>query len=184
MESSESKDSAFVQTVLSALRAKLREEAQEFILREAAMKILKYTKLLKKDFKVVSGAGLYVEEKVKDLTIPVYVIFRFPEWIEIKTLLATAEELPPEIANQCKVYEILLRLANDFAELSFTIDKDGNLYARQNILVGALSFDVFKEEYEAVVLSAVIFKKELLSRFKQCKKEYEEFKEAYEAQIT
>jgi len=176
--------STFIQTVLSALREKLREEAKEFVIREAAMKILKYVKLLKKDFKIISGGGLYIEDKVKDMTIPVYITFRYPEWIEIKTLLASGTELPPDLANECRVYEFLLRLANDFAELSFTVDSESNLYARQNILVGALSFDVFKEEYDAVVLSAVIFKKEILPRLKKCAKEYEEIRDAYETQIV
>lgn len=170
--------------LIAALREKIREEAQRFVMEDAAMKILKYIRMLKRDFKILPGMGLIVEERTQDFAIPIYVIFRPPEWIEMKALLASGKELPPSIASQCGVYEILLRLANDFAELSFSLDKEGNLYTRQNILVGALSFDVFKEEYDAVVLAAVIFKKELIKKFKACTRKYEEFKQAFEAGLT
>ncbi|MCR8487014.1 MAG: hypothetical protein NDP22_01205 [Crenarchaeota archaeon] len=177
-------ESGDIESLITTLQEKIREEAQKFILEDATMKILKYIKLLKKDFRVLPGLGLVIEEKAQDLTVPIYIIFRPPEWIEMKTLLASGKELPSNLANQCGVYEILLKLANDFAELSFSIDKEENLYARQNILVGALSFDAFKEEYDALVLSAVIFRKELLKKFKACVRKYEEFKKTFESELT
>ncbi|MEM2655877.1 MAG: hypothetical protein QXH98_01045, partial [Candidatus Korarchaeota archaeon] len=74
-------ESGDIESLMTTLQEKIREEAQRFILEDATMKILKYIKLLKKDFRVLPGLGLVIEEKAQDLTIPIYIIFRPPEWI-------------------------------------------------------------------------------------------------------
>lgn len=169
-----------INELLKIIRKKVREEAMRFILKESALKIVKYLRLMNKKFKIYKTEGVIVEEELGDADkAKIFVSFRPPEWIEIKSLLISAEDMSLELMKECNVFEMLFRLSADFAELSFCMDEKGNIYAKQNILVGALSFDVFKEEYNAVYLSALIFKKEILPRLKKCIKDYREIKDAY-----
>lgn len=170
--------------LLENIRNKVKEEAMKLILKESALKIVKYLGLMNKQFKTYKAEGVVVTEELEgggEATI--IVSFRPPEWIEIRSLLISAEDMSLELMKECNVFEMLFRLSADFAELSFCMDEKGNIYAKQNILVGALSFDVFKEEYNAVYLSALIFRRELLPRLKKCIRNYHEIKEAYSSII-
>jgi len=170
----------FVDSVMEAIREKVKQEAIRLIVREAAVKIAKYLGMMNKDYAIHKEAGIVVKEKIdKTDTVDIYVIFRPPEWIEIRSLLVKSDEISGEVMRECNVLETLMMLSNDFAELSFCMDKEGNIYAKQNILVGALSFDLFKEEYDAVYISALIFRKEILPKIKKCIKDYEEIRGAY-----
>jgi len=165
---------------VGAIRAKIREEAMKLILKEAAVKIAKYLRLMGKEFRVIKDMGVAVEENLGEVgKTTIVVSFRPPEWVEIKTMLMSSKEVDREVLHECGVFEILMRLSHDFAELSFCMDHEGNIYAKQNILVGALSFDVFREEYDAVYLSALIFRREILPKIKKCVRDYQEFKDAY-----
>ncbi|MEX0567968.1 MAG: hypothetical protein Q6363_002270 [Candidatus Njordarchaeota archaeon] len=166
--------------LLENIRSRVKEEAMRLILKEAALKIVKYLGLMNKQFKTYRAEGVVVTEELEgggEATI--MVAFRPPEWIEIRTLLISTKEMSMELMRECNVLETLFRLSADFAELSFCMDESGNIYAKQNILVGALSFDVFKEEYNAVYLSALIFRKEILPRLKKCVRNYHEIRDAY-----
>jgi len=170
----------FVESVMEAVREKVKQEAIRLIVREAALKIAKYLGMMKKEYSVHKEMGVVVREKIDETDkVDIFVIFRPPEWIEIRSLLASSSEISREILKECNVLEMLMMLSNDFAELSFCIDREGNIFAKQNILVGALTFDVFKEEYDAVYVSAVIFRKDVLPKIRKCIKDYEEIKDAY-----
>lgn len=174
----------FVQQVVRSLQAKLKEEALKYVIQEAAMKISKYIQLMKKKFSVIPSGGLIIQEVVDNTEIEILVLFRLPEWVEMRAVLATPKEISPDAAKDCMVYENLLRLSNDFPELSFCVDENYVIYAKQNILVGALTFDAFKEEYEAILASAIIFKNKLLPALKKCIRDYEEIKDTFESEIT
>jgi len=179
-----SEDKNIAEAIVETLREKIKEEAMRIIVKEAAFKIGKYLRLMGKDFEVYKGTGVVVNEKLDGDEVKVYVVFRPPEWVEIRAKLIGSDELPPGAIRECDVLETLMMLSNDFAELSFCMDKDMNIYAKQNILVGALTFDLFKEEYDAVYVSALIFRRELLPKLKKCVRDYEEIRRTYSDMIT
>jgi len=181
----ESAGKALVEAVMETIREKIKQEAIRLIIREAAVKIAKYLSLMRKKYSVYKDMGVVVTEKLDETeTTDIIVMFKPPEWIEIRALLIPAREISRELVKECDVLEMLMMLSNDFAELSFCMDKDGNIYAKQNILVGALTFDVFKEEYDAVYLSTLVFKKQILPKLRKCIRNYEEIKNAYSEMIT
>ena len=49
----------------------------------------------------------------------------------------------------------------EYAEVSFALDKEENLLSEEDILLEALTLDVFVEEYNAVLVSARIYDEEL-----------------------
>ena len=179
-----SEEKAIAEAVVKALREKIKEEAMKLIIEEAALKIGKYLRLMGKGFEIYKQTGVIVTEKLDGDEVKIYVVFKPPEWIEIRAKLVGSDEMPREAIKECNVLETLMMLSNDFAELSFCMDSDLNIYAKQNILVGALTFDVFKEEYDAVYISALIFRREVLPKLKKCVRDYDEIKRTYSEMIT
>lgn len=174
----------FADSIVQAVQEKLREEAMAYIIKEAAIKISRYVQLMKRPYKLISGVGLLVLDKIDSENVEIMIVFRPPEWIEMRAMAASANEISVDAARECRVYENLLRLSHDFPELTFALDPQNNIIAKQSILVGALSYDVFREEYDGILASILLFRRKLLPALKKCIKDYEEIKDALEIDIT
>jgi len=118
-------------------------------------KIINYLKLMEKEF-IVSPEGIIVKDKVGDIPIEIIVI-PTEKWVRILTKFDKIDDIPEE-----RRYEFLMELlkaTNDHPEISFGIDEDGYIVSIEDEYVYAFYFDVFEEEYTAVLASIDIYEK-------------------------
>jgi len=118
-------------------------------------KIINYLKLMEKEF-IVSPEGIIVKDKVGDIPIEIIVI-PTEKWVRILTKFDKIDDIPEE-----RRYEFLMELlkaTNDHPEISFGIDEDGYIVSIEDEYVYAFYFDVFEEEYTAVLASIEIYEK-------------------------
>ncbi|MEX0567967.1 MAG: hypothetical protein Q6363_002265 [Candidatus Njordarchaeota archaeon] len=133
-------------------------------------KIIEYLKLMKKDFEV-KPEGIKVKEKSEDGEEFEVVILPTEKWVRIMTKLDVLDEIPEEHRN--KLLEELMKANSDYPEISFGIDEEGIIVSVEDQYVYALYFDVFEEEYTAVVASVDIYKKIKESLLAKKKKQVE-----------
>ena len=125
----------------------------------AIRKVGRYLRLLNKAFEFDEQKNIFrVKEKIDDKEIMIIISFS-RNWVTISHYCGSIKDLPKE--KQCEIYRKLLRLNNDYAEVSFSIDEEGNIFSSEEILVDALTLDVFMEEYNAIPISAELFEKEI-----------------------
>lgn len=119
-------------------------------------KIIEYLRLMKKDFEV-RPEGIKVREKSEDGEEFEVLILPTEKWVRIMTKLDAIDEIPEE--HRSKVLEELMKANNDYPEISFGISEEGIIVSIEDQYVYALYFDVFEEEYTAVLASVDIYKK-------------------------
>jgi len=122
------------------------------------VKVLKYLTLLRKKFEKTKG-GVVVIEEVNGEEYRVVIKYLKP-WIRIYLPLGNLKEFPED--KRKDVMEKLLQLTFEYAEVSFGIDEEGNIFAVEDIYQEALTMDVFEEEYGAVPFAVELFKKEVM----------------------
>ncbi len=118
-------------------------------------KIVNYLKLMGKEFKV-SPEGIIVKDKVDDNEVQILVI-PTEKWIRIITRLDKLEEIPEDKRHELLIE--LLKSTHNHPEISFGIDEDGYIVSVEDEYVYAFYFDVFEEEYTAVLASIEIYQK-------------------------
>jgi len=119
----------------------------------------RYLKLLGKKFEFDPTASKYrVIEKFDAEEFVVEISFT-RNWAIILLSFGSIKDKPVDI--RCKVFERLLKLNRQYAEVCFCIDDDYNVYCEEDILLDALTFDVFMEEYNAILISKELYDKEI-----------------------
>lgn len=118
-------------------------------------KIINYLKLMEKEF-IVSPEGIIVKDKVGDIPIEIIVI-PTEKWVRILTKFDKIDDIPEE--RRYEFFMELLKATNDHPEISFGIDEDGYIVSIEDEYVYAFYFDVFEEEYTAVLASIDIYEK-------------------------
>ncbi|MEX2689316.1 MAG: hypothetical protein Q6351_003185 [Candidatus Njordarchaeum guaymaensis] len=122
-------------------------------------RVKRYLTLLKKNFKAIEEKSLFlVSEKVKGKEVIIQIRAGEP-WIGLVVPIISRAEIPDNIL--CKVHEKLLQININYAEVSFGIDKEGNVLATEEILSDALTLDVFLEEYNALPVAVEAFEEEV-----------------------
>ncbi|MHA1608756.1 MAG: hypothetical protein ACTSX9_08545 [Candidatus Njordarchaeales archaeon] len=120
-------------------------------------RIIKYLKLLGKNFEVdKKNNQIIVHEKMNGKEYRV-LLGVTKGWVWMALKCASLEEIPEEYRGE--IMFSLLRINNDYAEVSFGINKDGNILLREEILESALTLDIFIEEYEALLVGIDVFNK-------------------------
>lgn len=119
-------------------------------------KIIEYLRLMKKDFEV-RPEGIKVKEKSEDGEEFEVLILPTEKWIRIMTKLDSIDDIPEEFRS--KLLEELMRANNDYPEVSFGLSEEGIIVSIEDQYVYALYFDVFEEEYTAVLASVNVYKK-------------------------
>ncbi len=69
-------------------------------------------------------------------------------WIVSRTRVISIPKIPADVRE--RLYKILLRANADMPECNFGIDKDDNIVLTQSILITALHFEGFAEEFLAI----------------------------------
>jgi len=64
----------------------------------------------------------------------------------------------------------ILRLQDEYMEFSFALGKEGELVIKQDIHIGALTLDVFEEEYEAILAAYERFSTKIAPLIREAKK--------------
>ncbi|MHA1664494.1 MAG: hypothetical protein ACTSVW_01505 [Candidatus Njordarchaeales archaeon] len=130
-------------------------------------RVKRYLTLLKKNFKAIEEKSLFlVSEKVKGKEVIIQIRAGEP-WIGLVVPIISREEIPDNVL--CKVYEKLLQININYAEVSFGIDKEGNVLATEEILSDALTLDVFLEEYNALPVAVEAFEEEIRPIIKEAR---------------
>ncbi|MHA1590449.1 MAG: hypothetical protein ACTSVA_07580 [Candidatus Njordarchaeales archaeon] len=127
-------------------------------------KLIKYLKLLGKKFEVDNeNKVVIVHEEIEGKKCDVRLgVTKGWVWMALKCMALS--EIPENIRGEL-IFN-LLRINNDYAEVSFGIDAEGNIVLREEILEGALTLDVFLEEYGALLVGIEVFN-ELLKRLEK-----------------
>ncbi len=76
------------------------------------------------------------------------------EWIAIKSLVGSREEIPKE--HLCDIYLDCLKANYALEELTFSADKDGDIFVEADMLAD-VRFEDFKEEFSSLVLGMQVF---------------------------
>ena len=118
-------------------------------------KLIEYLSLMNKSFEV-TPEGIIVHEKIdtKDAKIVIQIT---EKWIRILTNLGKLSDIPEE--KRMEFIEKLMNANWNYPEISFGLDEEGNIYSMQDEFIHALYYDVFEEEYNAVIASIGIFEK-------------------------
>ncbi|GEM_PF-6406345 len=116
-------------------------------------KLIGYLSLMNKSFEV-TPEGILVHESIngKETLITIYIT---EKWIRIHANLGSLSDVPED--KRREFLEKLLNANWNYPEISFGIDSEGNIYSIQDEFVYALYYDVFEEEYNAVLASIEIF---------------------------
>jgi len=118
-------------------------------------KIVNYLRLMEKDFEV-TPKGIVVNDKVNGKDVKIHII-PTEKWIRIFTRLDKLEDISEQ--KRQEFLEALLHAVNDYPEVSFGIDDDGYIISVEDEYVYAFYFDVFEEEYAAVLASVDVYQK-------------------------
>jgi len=122
-------------------------------------RVARYLNLLGKKFKWNKENQMFlVEEKIDDKKVEITVGFT-KNWLYIRLNFGSIKNLPDNI--KYKLFKRCLEINMEYAEVSFALDKEENLLSEEDILLEALTLDVFVEEYNAVLVSARIYDEEL-----------------------
>ncbi len=85
------------------------------------------------------------------------------KWIEIMAPLLSKDLVPKD--KESEFYKELLYANHKFAEVCFDVDSEGNIGTSQELLVSALTFDYFEEEFRAVPFAALHFWKNIAPKY-------------------
>lgn len=118
-------------------------------------KVINYLKLMNKDFKVFPK-GIMVKDKVNGKEVEITII-PTEKWIRIQAKLDKLDAIPEE--KRMEFLKELLKANNDYPEISFALDEEGFIVSVEDEYVFAFYFDVFEEEYSAVLASIDIYHK-------------------------
>ncbi len=94
------------------------------------------------------------------------------KWIEIMAPMLSKDLIPQD--NEVEFYKDLLFANHKFAEVCFDVDADGNIGTSQELLVSALTFDYFEEEFRAVPYAALHFWKNIAPKYNITKSGFED----------
>lgn len=133
------------------------------VLRGGFEKLVFYLKLMKKKIISIDKKNLrvFVEEKAEGKNIPIEIFVAPPGWAVIRTMLMRGDEVKKLVGSTYILYRELLRLSFRFPEFNFAMDDDYNIYIVHYIFLGALSYDVFEEEYNALPVAFEKFRRDL-----------------------
>ncbi len=118
-------------------------------------KVINYLKLMGKDFEVGPG-GIVVKDKVDDMDVEIQII-PTEKWVRIQAKLDRLDDIPED--KRMEFLKELLKANSDYPEISFAIDDEGVIVSIEDEYVFAFYFDVFEEEYSAVLASIDIYRK-------------------------
>ena len=118
-------------------------------------KIVNYLRLMEKDFDVLPQ-GIIVREKISNRDIEVHIL-PTEKWIRIMVRLDKVVDIPED--KRSEFIEALLKANSEYPEISFGIDDEGFVVSIEDEYVYAFYFDVFEEEYSAVLASVDIYYK-------------------------
>ncbi|MEM2222772.1 MAG: hypothetical protein QW143_05105 [Candidatus Korarchaeota archaeon] len=116
-------------------------------------KLVEYLSLMNKNFEVLPE-GINVYEKINGKEVRILILLS-NKWIRIYARLGNLVEFPDEIKEE--LLERLLRINWDYAEVNFSIDSEGNICSVQDEYIHAFYYDVFEQEYNAVLASVKLF---------------------------
>ncbi len=131
----------------------------------------RYLKMMKKNYEknyTPYGMPIFiVKDEIEDeetgRKIPIVISIIFPQsdkWVQIISPVLPLEELSKD--DIFRIYELCLVLNNELADTAFEIDKDLNLLMISNELhIDGFVYDVFEEEYEAILQAILQFRKEV-----------------------
>ncbi len=76
------------------------------------------------------------------------------EWIAIKSLVGSQKDIPSE--NICDVYLLCLQANYALEEVTFSADKDGDIFVEADMLAD-VRFEDFREEFNSLILGMQVF---------------------------
>lgn len=123
-------------------------------------KTQRYLDLLEKKYKSLGSLGLYLvydQVDFEDKKVDLIIIVRFyKNWVQTLAPVFPIDDLT--IEEKLTVYELVLTINNELADTSFELDKDLELIMISNEThVDAFIFDVFEEEYNAILNAISVF---------------------------
>ena len=135
----------------------------------------RYLQIMNKKYKF-NELGFFLvrdEIKTKHETLKLVLIIRFfMNWIQVLVPLIPIDNLTDD--QKIAIYEYVLSLNNQLADTEFELDKQlGLIMISNETHLDAFFFDVFEEEYTAVVASVDIYKKIKESLLAKKKKQVE-----------
>ncbi|MHA1608755.1 MAG: hypothetical protein ACTSX9_08550 [Candidatus Njordarchaeales archaeon] len=114
---------------------------------------------------------MLIEEVVNGDKIPIEIQIAKPGWVVIRSILMSGDEVQKLVGSTHILYRELLRLSFRFPEFNFAMDDSYNIYIVHYIFLGALSFDVFEEEYHAIPAAYQRFKNAVYPEIKRIMEE-------------
>ena len=138
---------------------------------EIAERIKKYLSLLNVKYEYDESKNEFnIIYSIEGHKIIVNISFN-EKWIEIISPMVSNDLVPKD--NLAKFYAELLNANHEFAEVCYDIDNYGNVGTSQELLVSALTFDYFEEEFRAVPYAALHFWKNIAPKFNITKSGFE-----------
>ncbi len=148
--------------------------AEDMLRKLAFEKVLLYLKFMRKKVTKIDKAKLniIVSERVPympDEWIKIGIIF-IGSWVRIFTILYEDFDVSMFGEDAVEILRGMLRLQDDHMEFTFSLSKNNTLVVKEDIHAKALTYDVFREEYDAILEAYKKFQKNIVPLIKRAKK--------------